>query len=67
MVSSVGCGAECECEDVAQTVEITILFRRMHSEDVKSAFKNGLCIQLSCLQLYSMAHQQCLLTAEPCT
>jgi hypothetical protein len=30
--------AECECEDVvAQTVGTTILFRRMHSEDVKSA------------------------------
>ena len=35
-VSSVGSGVECECEVVAQTVGIAILFRRIHSEDVKS-------------------------------
>jgi hypothetical protein len=37
LVSSVGFGAECECEDVAQTVGTTILFRCIHSGDVKSA------------------------------
>ena len=35
-VSSVGCGTECECEDVAQKVGTTILFRCIHS-GVKSA------------------------------
>jgi hypothetical protein len=32
-----GFGAEYECEDVAQTVGTTILFRRIYSGDVKSA------------------------------
>jgi len=36
-VSSVGVGVECECEDVALTVGTTILFRCIHSGDVKSA------------------------------
>ena len=35
-VSSVGCGVECECEVVAQKVGTTILFRCIHSGDVKS-------------------------------
>jgi hypothetical protein len=34
-VSSAGCGTECECQDVAQKVGIAILFRRIHSDDVK--------------------------------
>jgi hypothetical protein len=36
-VSSVGVGVEFEREDVALTVGTTILFRRIHSRDVKSA------------------------------
>jgi hypothetical protein len=36
-VSSVRCGVACEFEDVAQTVGTTILSRRIHSGDVKSA------------------------------
>jgi hypothetical protein len=36
-VNSVGVGVECEHEDVALTVGTTILFKRIHSEDVKSA------------------------------
>jgi hypothetical protein len=36
-INSIGFGAECECEDVAQKVETTILFRRMHSSNIKSA------------------------------
>jgi len=37
MVSSVGIGVECECEDVTLTVGTTILLRHIHSGDVKSA------------------------------
>jgi hypothetical protein len=37
MISSVSFGAECECEDVAQKVGTTNLFRRICSGDVKSA------------------------------
>ena len=36
-VSSVGCGAECKFEDVAQKIGTTILLRRNHSGDEKSA------------------------------
>jgi hypothetical protein len=36
-VSSVGFGAEYEWEDAAQKVGTTILFRHIHSGDVKSA------------------------------
>jgi hypothetical protein len=54
MVSSVGCGAECECEDVAQTVGSTILFRHIHSDDVKSASeKCWLHTTLQVVVLYS--------------
>jgi len=35
-LSFVVCGVECECEVVAQRVGTTILFRRIHSGDVKS-------------------------------
>jgi hypothetical protein len=42
MVIYVGCGAECECDDVAQTVGTTVLFRRMHSDDVKPASEKWL-------------------------
>jgi len=34
-VSSVGCSDECGCEEVAQKVGTTILFRCIHSGDVK--------------------------------
>jgi hypothetical protein len=37
LVSSVHFGAECKCEDVAQIVGTTILFRRIHSGDVVMA------------------------------
>jgi hypothetical protein len=36
-VSSVGVDVECEHEDVALTVGTAILFRRIHSGDVKSS------------------------------
>jgi hypothetical protein len=39
-VSSVGVGVECEHENVALTVGTTILFRHIHSGDVKSASEN---------------------------
>jgi hypothetical protein len=38
-ISSVGVGVKCEREDVVLTVETTILFRRIHSGDVKSTFE----------------------------
>ena len=51
--STVGFGAECECEDVAQKVGTTILFRRVHS-DVKSASEKMLAAQnLPAQHLYS--------------
>ena len=46
-VSSVGFGNECECEDVAQKVGTTILFRCVHSGDINMPLKNVGCIQPS--------------------
>ena len=46
-MSSVGFGDECECEDVAQKVETTILFRRLYSGDINRPLKNVGCIQPS--------------------
>ena len=34
--TTLGSGVECECEVVAQRVGTAILFRRIHSDDVKS-------------------------------
>ena len=36
-LSSVDFGAECECDNVAQKAETTILFRRIRSGDANSA------------------------------
>jgi len=33
-VSSVGLGAECECEDVAHKIETITLFRHIYSRDI---------------------------------
>jgi hypothetical protein len=52
LVSSVGFGAECECEDVAQTVGTTILFRCIHTGDVKSASQK--CWLHTTLQVVAM-------------
>jgi len=46
-VSSVGFGTKCECEDVAQKVGSTIVFRHIHSADINQPPKNVGCIQPS--------------------
>jgi len=59
-VSSVGFGAECECEDVAQKVGTTILFMHVYSEDVKSASEKMLAAHSLPLEhLYSLCSVQC--------
>jgi len=51
-VSSLGFGAECDCDNVAQKGGTTILFRCIDSGDVKSASEKCLlytAFQLRCL------------------
>jgi len=69
-VSSVGFVVECECEDVAQKVGTTILFRHVHSGDIKAVSGKVLAAHnLPADHLYSpcTAQPECLPTAEPCT
>jgi hypothetical protein len=58
-VGSTGCGAACECQDGAQKVGTTILFRHKQSEDTKSAFEE--------CWLHTCRHSILSLpTAKPC-
>jgi len=46
-VSSVRFSTKCECEDVAQKVGTTVVFRHIHSVDINQTPKNVGCIQPS--------------------
>ena len=65
-MSSVGFGAECECKDVAQKVGTIILFRCVHSGDVKSASKKMLAAHnLPAEYFYSQCTVQCTQNVYP--